>query len=63
MPSSEGEKMPAVKTGESRNQYLKRAIPQIMSEGASQKAAIGKAEGMYSSHWTGPKKKGFKKAL
>jgi hypothetical protein len=34
-----------------------------MSEGASQKAAVGKAEGMYNSHWTGPKKKkGFQKA-
>lgn len=55
--------MPAVKTGESRKSYLSRAIPEIMSEGASQKAAVGKAEGMYNSHWTGPKKKkGFQKA-
>ncbi len=54
--------MPAVKTGESRSDYLKRAIPEILAEGKSQKAAIGKAEGMYNSNWQGPKRKGFQKA-
>ena len=47
--------MPAVKKGESRNSYLKRAIPELKKEGLSQKAAVGKAEGMYDSKWKGPK--------
>ena len=43
--------MPDVKQGESRNEYVSRAIPYLMkSEGLSQKAATGKAEGMFSSH-------------
>lgn len=47
--------MPKLKKGESRNQYVNRAIPILIREGLSQKAAIGKAEGMYSFY---SKKKG-----
>jgi hypothetical protein len=36
-------------------------IPVLKKEGLSTKAAIGKAEGMYNSHWTGPKKSTGKK--
>ena len=42
--------MPTVKKGEKRNDYVKRAVPVMMKEGLSQKAAVGKAEGMYSQH-------------
>lgn len=51
--------MPSVKKGESRSDYLGRAIPIIKREnpGISNKAAVGKAEGMYNSKW-GLKKSG-----
>jgi hypothetical protein len=51
--------MPLPKKGESRNSYLKRAIPEVKkdSPGLSQKAVIGKSEGMYD-YYT---KKGGKK--
>jgi hypothetical protein len=50
--------MPAVRKGESRNSYVKRAVHQMVhEEGMEPKAAVGRAEGMYNSHWTGPKKK------
>lgn len=39
--------MPEPKQGESRSDYLKRAIPQIMGEGKTQDQALGQAEGMY----------------
>lgn len=48
--------MPKVKKGETRNQYVSRAVPVIMKEGKTQKQAVGKAEGMYTS----AKKKGKK---
>ena len=49
--------MPAVKKGESRGSYMKRAVDMLIhKEGLPPKAAVGKAEGMYDSHWTGPKK-------
>jgi hypothetical protein len=43
--------MPKPRRGESRNDYVSRAIPEIKqdSPGLSQKAIVGKAEGMYSS--------------
>lgn len=44
--------MPSVKKGESRESYLKRAIPMIKKEHRiSHKAAIGKAQGMYDAKW------------
>lgn len=52
--------MPAVKRGESRNDYVKRAVDMLVhKEGLSPKAAVGKAEGLYDSKW-GMKKKGKK---
>lgn len=42
--------MPKVKKGESKEEYLQRAIPQmIKKEGVSQHHAVGKAIGMYNS--------------
>lgn len=41
--------MPTPKKNETRNQYVSRAVPQIMKEGKTQKQAVGKAEGMYNS--------------
>ncbi len=49
--------MPAVKKGEKRSDYVKRAIPELKREGLAQKQALGKAEGMYDEKWTGKKKK------
>jgi hypothetical protein len=49
--------MPSVKKGESRNSYVGRCIPEAKKEGKSQKAAVGKCEGMYNSKWTASKKK------
>ena len=46
--------MPKVRAGESRSEYVSRAVPQMIKEGLSQKAAVGKAEGMFTS----AKKKG-----
>jgi len=40
--------MPRPRKGESRNQFVHRAVPIIMEEGLSRKAAVGKAEGMYT---------------
>ena len=49
--------MPSVIKGEKRSHYLSRAIPEMIREGLSQKAAVGKAEGMFNSKWTAKKKK------
>lgn len=51
--------MPRPKKGESRNKFVARAIPILMDEGLSQKAAVGKAEGMYTHYKN--KSKGRKK--
>lgn len=42
--------MPAVKEGESREEYMKRCVPVVRAEGASEEAAVGKCEGMYDEH-------------
>jgi len=43
--------MPAIKKGESRDDYLKRCIPYCVdSEGMTPEAAKGKCEGMYDQH-------------
>jgi hypothetical protein len=43
--------MPNVKKGESRSKYVSRAVEYIIkNEGLSQKAAVGKAEGMYDQY-------------
>ena len=49
--------MPSVKKGEKRNDYVGRCVPEVKKEGRSQKAAVGKCEGMYSGKWKGSKKK------
>jgi hypothetical protein len=48
--------MPAVKKNETRSHYVNRAIPMLMKEGLSQRVAVGKAEGLFNSKWTGKKK-------
>ena len=53
--------MPKVKKGESRSHYVARAVPILMSEGLTQKQAVGKAEGMYTGKWG--LKKGKRRAL
>lgn len=41
--------MPRVKKGESRSRYVSRAVDEMIhKEGLSQRAAVGKAEGMYT---------------
>ena len=40
--------MPKVKKGETRSEYTKRCIPEVIREGKSQKAAVGKCEGMFT---------------
>jgi hypothetical protein len=40
--------MPNVKSGEKRDDFLKRCIPMVMNEGADQDAAVGKCEGIYN---------------
>lgn len=42
--------MPNVKPGEKRNDYVGRCVKVCMKEGLSQKAAVGKCEGMYNEH-------------
>ncbi len=42
--------MPAVKKGEKRSDYVKRAIHMMIAEGLTPKQALGKAEGMYDSY-------------
>lgn len=49
--------MPSVKKGESSASYMKRCVPMVKAEGASQKAAVGKCYGMYKSKWTEKKRK------
>lgn len=49
--------MPTRKAGESKADYLKRCIPVVKKEGASQKQAVGKCMGMARSNT----KKGGKK--
>ena len=41
--------MPEVKSGESRESYMKRCVPIVMKEGLDSKAAVGKCEGMFNS--------------
>lgn len=54
--------MPSVKKGESRSEYVSRAVHQMVhSEGLGVHAAVGKAEGMYDAHWNGKKKVVHKK--
>jgi len=48
--------MPNIRKSEKRSEYVSRAVPILMKEGLSQKAAVGKAEGMYSSHKVSKKK-------
>ncbi len=43
--------MPSVKKGETRAHYLQRAIPMLIKEGLSPKAAVGKAEGMFDEKY------------
>jgi len=47
--------MPKVKKGEIRNDYVSRAVPQMIKEGLTQKQAVGKAEGVYTSAKKGKK--------
>lgn len=42
--------MPAVKKGETRDDYMARCVPQVRAEGLDENAAVGKCEGMYDSH-------------
>lgn len=42
--------MPKPRKGETRSEYVSRAIPVLMEEGLTQKQAIGKAEGMYTEY-------------
>lgn len=51
--------MPTIKTGEKRNDYVKRAVPMMIKEGLTQAQSVGKAEGMFSNK----KRKGLAKAL
>ena len=44
--------MPDYKKGEGHNHYVSRCIAEVRREGTSQKAAVGKCEGMAKSHWT-----------
>jgi hypothetical protein len=39
--------MPIPRKGEPRSSYVSRAIKMMRTEGMTQKAAVGKAEGMY----------------
>src|SRR5215471_12563717 len=39
--------MPAVKKGESKSDYMKRCIPEVMGEGAAQDHAVAKCSGMF----------------
>lgn len=48
--------MPKPHKGESRNDFVGRAIPQLKKEGLTQKHAVGKAEGMYDTYSKKPKK-------
>jgi hypothetical protein len=41
--------MPKPNSGESRNDFVKRCVPIVMSEGTDQDAAVGKCEGIYNS--------------
>lgn len=50
-----GIRMPSVKKGEKRNDYVSRAVPEMMKEGLTQRAAVGKAEGLFNSKWKDPK--------
>jgi len=47
--------MPAPKKNETRNQYVSRAVPEIMKEGLTQKQAVGKVEGIYTGAKKGKK--------
>ncbi len=46
--------MPYPRKGESRNNYVSRAIKEIRAEGKSQRAAVGKAEGMFDYYHGNP---------
>jgi len=45
--------MPKPKAGENRNDFVGRCVPIAMKEGLDQKAAVGKCEGVFSSHKRG----------
>jgi len=50
--------MPRPRKGETRKQYLKRAIPEFRKEGYTEKQAVGRAEGFYDTyHKKGTKRK------
>lgn len=42
--------MPTPHKGESRSDFVKRCIPIVMKEGATQEQAVGKCEGMYTHY-------------
>lgn len=41
--------MPIPRKNETRSSFVSRAMPIIMKEGRTQKEAVGKAEGIYTS--------------
>ena len=53
--------MPRPKQGESKRDYISRAIPMMIHEGLELKAAQGKAFGMWRTYRGGGKKKRGKK--
>ena len=42
--------MPRPRKNEKRNEFVARAVPILMAEGLSEKAAVGKAEGMFTTY-------------
>jgi hypothetical protein len=48
--------MPIPKKGETRSEYVSRAIPVLMDEGHTRSQAIGKAEGMFTFYKSKKKK-------
>ena len=42
--------MPTPNENESRDDYMKRCVPQVMGEGLTQEQAVGKCEGMFDQH-------------
>lgn len=42
--------MPTPRSGETRGEYMGHCVREVMNEGLSQDQAVGKCEGMYSSH-------------
>jgi len=50
--------MPSVNPNESRSDYVARCIPVVMKEGHTKEQAVGKCEGMYTSHKKTARKRG-----